>query len=112
MFLISVKLTIFVFLFIPIAGMIISWIGKSLKKKSDRVQKEQGELLSIVEETLGGLRVIKAFNSESRFYRTFKRSTDRFFRFSNKLLNRQNLASPTGEFLRNPGNWCLIVVWR
>lgn len=99
MFLISVKLTIFVFLFIPLAGMIISRIGKSLKKKSDRVQKEQGELLSIVEETLGGLRVIKAFNSEGRFFRTFKHSTTRFFRFSNKLLNRQNLASPTGEFL-------------
>jgi subfamily B ATP-binding cassette protein MsbA len=99
MFLISVKLTVFVFLFIPVAGMIISWIGKSLKKKSDRVQREQGEFLSIVEETLGGLRVIKAFNSESRFYQTFKNSTDRFFRFSNKLLNRQNLASPTGEFL-------------
>ena len=99
MFFISVKLTIFVFIFIPIAGMIISRIGKSLKRKSDRVQKEQAEFLSIVEETLTGLRVIKAFNAESRFYRTFKKSTYRFFHFSNKLLNRQNLASPTGEFL-------------
>ena len=99
MFGISTKLTIFVFVFIPVAGMIISRIGKSLKKKSDRVQKEQGEFLSIVEETLGGLRVIKAFNSESRFYQTFKHSTTRFFHFSNSLLNRQNLASPTGEFL-------------
>lgn len=99
MFGISAKLTIFVFLFIPIAGMIISRVGKSLKKKSDRVQKEQGEFLSIVEETLGGLRVIKAFNSESRFYKTFEKSTNRFFRFSNSLLNRKNLASPTSEFL-------------
>ena len=99
MFFISVKLTIFVFIFIPIAGMIISRIGKSLKKQSARVQKEQAEFLSIVEETLSGLRVIKAFNAESRFYKTFARSTDRFFHFSNKLLNRQNLASPTGEFL-------------
>ena len=99
MFFISVKLTIFVFIFIPIAGIIISRIGKSLKRKSDRVQKEQAEFLSIVEETLSGLRVIKAFNAESRFYRTFKKSTYRFFHFSNKLLNRQNLASPTGEFL-------------
>lgn len=99
MFGISTKLTLFVFIFIPIAGMIISRIGKSLKKKSDRVQREQGEFLSIVEETLGGLRVIKAFNSESRFYNTFTTSTKRFFHFSNKLLNRQNLASPTGEFL-------------
>ncbi|HBU78746.1 MAG TPA: antibiotic ABC transporter ATP-binding protein, partial [Muricauda sp.] len=69
------------------------------KKKSDRVQKEQGEFLSIVEETLGGLRVIKAFNAESKFYGTFKNSTSRFFRFSNSLLNRQNLSSPTSEFL-------------
>ena len=99
MFLISVKLTIFVFIFIPIAGMIISRIGKSLKKKSDRVQKEQGEFLSIVEETLSGLRVVKAFNAESKFYQTFKNSTDRFFKFSNSLLNRQNLSSPTSEFL-------------
>ncbi len=99
MFSFSAKLTLFVFIFIPIAGAIISRIGKSLKKKSDRVQKEQGEFLSIVEETLGGLRVIKAFNAESRFYKTFTTSTERFFKFSNKLLNRQNLASPTGEFL-------------
>lgn len=99
MFGISTKLTLFVFIFIPVAGAIISRIGKSLKKKSDRVQKEQGEFLSIIEETLGGLRVIKAFNSESRFYDLFYRSTKRFFHFSNSLLNRQNLASPTGEFL-------------
>ena len=99
MFFISVKLTLFVFIFIPLAGMIISRIGKSLKKKSLRVQKEQGEFLSIVEETLGGLRVIKAFNSESRFAETFRNSTKRFYHFSNRLLNRQNLASPTGEFL-------------
>ncbi|MCX2720238.1 ABC transporter ATP-binding protein [Lentiprolixibacter aurantiacus] len=99
MFFISVKLTLFVFIFIPLAGMVISRIGKSLKKKSLRVQKEQGEFLSIVEETLGGLRVIKAFNSESRFAETFKNSTRRFYHFSNRLLNRQNLASPTGEFL-------------
>ncbi len=99
MFTISTKLTLFVFIFIPIAGMIISRIGKSLKKQSARVQLEQAEFLSIVEETLSGLRVVKAFNAESRFSRVFQRSTERFFSFSNKLLNRQNLASPTGEFL-------------
>ena len=99
MFGISPKLTLFVFIFIPISGLIISKIGKSLKKKSDRVQKEQGEFLSIVEETLGGLRVIKAFNAENRFINNFNKSTNRFFKFSNSLLNRQNLASPAGEFL-------------
>ena len=111
MFGISTKLTVFVFVFIPIAGMIISRIGKSLKKQSDKVQKEQGEFLSIVEETLSGLRVIKAFNSESRFYQTFKNSTSRFFRFSNSLLNRQNLASPTGEFWSLVSSYGLEVKW-
>ncbi len=99
MFFISAKLTLFVFIFIPVAGFLISRIGKSLKKRSDRVQKEQGAFLSIVEETLGGLRVIKAFTAENRFTNRFSRSTNRFFRFSNSLLNRQNLASPVGEFL-------------
>lgn len=95
---ISPKLTLFVFLFLPISGFLISLIGKSLKRKSDKVQKEQGHFLSILEETLGGLRVIKAFNAESRFMNTFQSSTKRFYNFSNGLLNRQNLASPTSEF--------------
>ena len=99
MFTISVKLTIFVFLFIPIAGLIISRIGKSLKRKSSRVQEEQGVFLSTLEETLSGLKVIKGFNAEKRFGDRFQESTNRFYRFSNTLLNRQNLASPTSEFL-------------
>lgn len=99
MFFISTKLTVFVFVFIPVAGMLISRIGKSLKRRSDRVQREQGMFLSLVEETLGGLRVVKAFNAENDFGAKFSRSTNRFFHFSNSLLNRQNLASPVGEFL-------------
>ncbi|NNL16941.1 MAG: ABC transporter ATP-binding protein [Flavobacteriaceae bacterium] len=99
MLIISAKLTLFVFIFIPVTGVIISRIGKSLKRKSDRVQKEQGIFLSTLEETLGGLKVIKGFNAESLFFNKFKESTKRYFHFSNKLLNRQNLASPTSEFL-------------
>lgn len=99
MVLISIELTIFVFIFIPVSGFIISLIGKSLKRKSGYVQKEQGQFLSIVEETLGGLKVIKGFNAESSFNKRFQESTNRFFNFSNKLLHRQNLASPTSEFL-------------
>ena len=99
MFSFSVKLTLFVLIFIPVSGGIISQIGKSLKRKSDRVQKEQGEFLSLLEETLGGIKIIKAFNAENTFVKKFKQSTDRFFDFSNKLLNRQNLASPVSEFL-------------
>ena len=99
MFSFSVKLTFFVLIFIPISGGIISQIGKSLKRKSDRVQKEQGEFLSLLEETLGGIKIIKAFNAENAFVKKFKHSTTRFFDFSNRLLNRQNLASPVSEFL-------------
>lgn len=99
MFLISAKLTLFVFVFIPVSGFIISRIGKSLKKRSDRVQSEQGQLLSIIEETLGGLKVIKGFNAQKIFGEKFKDSTSRFNKFSNNLLHRQNLASPTSEFL-------------
>lgn len=99
MLVISVKLTVFVFIFIPISGFIISRIGKSLKKKSDSVQKEQGVFLSNLEETLGGLKIIKVFNAEKIFGEKFKSSTYRFYKFSNTLLNRQNLASPTSEFL-------------
>jgi subfamily B ATP-binding cassette protein MsbA len=99
MLLISVELTIFVFIFIPVSGFIISLIGKSLKRKSDRVQKEQGYFLSILEETLGGLKIIKGFNAENIFTKKFRVSTDKFYHFSNKLLNRQNLASPASEFL-------------
>ncbi|QHI38892.1 Lipid A export ATP-binding/permease protein MsbA [Kordia antarctica] len=99
MFFISPKLTLFVFIFIPVSGFIISAVGKKLKKHSENTQKEQGIFLSHLEETLGGLRVIKGFNGESYFGDRFKESTYRFFSFSNKLLNRQNLASPISEFL-------------
>ncbi len=99
MFLISTKLTVFVFIFIPVSGFLISLIGKSLKRKSDKVQKEQGYFLSILEETLGGLKVIKGFNAEGIFGNKFQESTQRFYNFSNSLLNRQNLAGPTSEFL-------------
>ncbi|APY11746.1 antibiotic ABC transporter ATP-binding protein [Seonamhaeicola sp. S2-3] len=106
MLIISTKLTLFVFIFIPIVGFTISKIGKSLKRKSDRVQKEQGLFLSTLEETLGGLRIIKGFNVEKIFNNKFKDSTQRFYNFSNKLLIRQSLASPTSEFL----GICMIAV--
>jgi ATP-binding cassette, subfamily B, bacterial MsbA len=99
MFSFSVKLTLFVLIFIPLSGAVISQIGKSLKRKSEHVQKEQGEFLSLLEETLGGIKIIKAFNAQKTFIDKFFHSTQRFFDFSNKLLNRQNLASPISEFL-------------
>ena len=99
MLLISAKLTLFVFIFIPLSGFAIAYIGKSLKQKSGRVQNEQGVFLSIVEETLGGLKIIKGFNAQEQFQSRFETSTKRFFRFSNKLMHRQSLAVPISEFL-------------
>lgn len=99
MFTISVKLTIFVFIFIPISGTVISFIGKKLKKQSTKAQEEQGIFLSIIEETLGGLKVVKGYNSEKYFSKIFQNSTDKFFGLSNTIGNRQNLASPLSEFM-------------
>jgi subfamily B ATP-binding cassette protein MsbA len=99
MFTISLKLTIFVFIFIPVSGIVISWVGKSLKKHSQRVQEENGAFLSVLDETLNGLKVIKGFNAEEKFTSTFKNSTSRLYNFANDLAHRQNLASPTSEVL-------------
>ena len=96
---ISVKLTVFTFVFIPIAAAVISRIGKSLKKNSIALQQEQGRFLSLIEETIGGLRIIKAFNAEGIFSKKFKESSNTFNRLSNKVMNRQNLGSPMSEFL-------------
>lgn len=96
---ISLKLTLFVFVFIPVSGYVISLIGKQLKKQSTKAQQEQGVFLSTIEETLGGLKVVKGFNSENYFNGKFQDSTQRFFNLSNSIANRQNLASPVSEFM-------------
>ncbi len=96
---ISPKLTLFVFVFIPTAGYIISAIAKRLRQQSADVQKEQGVFISILEETLHGLKIIKGFNSQALFGSKFTDSTKRFYSFSNKMMNRQNIATPLSEFL-------------
>ncbi|HOD10618.1 MAG TPA: ABC transporter ATP-binding protein, partial [Flavobacterium sp.] len=99
MFLISAKLTLFVFLFIPISGFIISRVGKNLKSKSTRAQEENGIQISILDETLSGLKVVKGFNSENIFISKFNTSLNRLQRLSNSIGNKNNLASPLSEFL-------------
>ncbi|HEY1195008.1 ABC transporter ATP-binding protein [Flavobacterium sp.] len=99
MLIISAKLTLFVFIFIPVSGYIISLIGKQLKKQSTKAQEEQGKFLSTIEETIGGLKVVKGYNSENYFNTVFQNSTERFFSLSNSIGNRQNLASPASEFM-------------
>jgi len=99
MLLFSFKLTLFVILFIPISGLMISSIGKRLKKHSARIQEEQGDFLSIIDETVNGQKIIKTFSAGEHFKDRFFKATDRFYLFSNQLLHRANLAGPTSEFL-------------
>ncbi len=99
MFTISAKLTVFVFVFIPISGFIISRIGKNLKSKSARAQQESGIFISILDETLGGLKVIKSFNAENVFIQKFNNSINRLLKISNSIANKNNLSSPMSEFL-------------
>ena len=107
MLVISAKLTIFVFVFLPISGFIISLIGKQLKRKSHQAQEENGHFLSIVEETLSSLKIVKGFNAEAQFEGKFKASTNRLNNILNSLINRQNLASPASEFL---GIFVIVII--
>ena len=99
MFLMSPELTFFVFIMLPVSGLIISFIGNKLKAKSLKAQQESGRFLSFIEETLTGLRVIKGFNSEKIIQRKFNNSTNEFAKLITSVTHRQKLASPTSEFL-------------
>jgi ATP-binding cassette, subfamily B, bacterial MsbA len=99
MFSLSTKLTLFVFLFIPISGFIISRLGKNLKSKSEKAQAESGYFISILEETLGGMKVVKSYNAENSFSKKFSDSIDRLVKISVSIGNKNNLASPLSEFL-------------
>ena len=106
---ISWQLTIFVLILLPIAGVIMGRIGKRLKRKSFEGQQQWGTLMSNIEETLGGLRIIKAFNAEDKVRSRFHRENNVFFSISNKVARRQSLAHPMSEFLGTVS--IAIVLW-
>ena len=95
----SLKLTLFVFILLPVSGFIISSISKKLKANSVKAQKETGNFLSFIEETLTGLRIIKSFNAESVIAKKFNNSTQNFRKLMTSVFHRQTLASPMSEFL-------------
>jgi subfamily B ATP-binding cassette protein MsbA len=99
LFVISVKLTLFVFVLLPLAGLIVGRIGRSLKKQTNKAQVKWGEIMSQMEETLTGLRIIKAFNAEGRVKKSFFGLIDEIFLIKNKILYRRDLASPLSESL-------------
>lgn len=99
MFSLSWQLSIFVLLFIPISGFLISSIGKRLKRQSLRAQQESGQLISTVEETLSGLKIVKSYNAELTFKTRFSKTADNILVLLNKIGLKNNLAGPFSEFL-------------
>jgi subfamily B ATP-binding cassette protein MsbA len=109
MIMISWQLTIFVFILLPIAGYVMGTVGKRLKRTSFEGQTQWGVLMANIEETLGGLRIIKAFNAEAKVKSRFHAENQVFYRLSNSVARRQALAHPMSEFL---GTMAIaIILW-
>ena len=109
MLVISWQLTLFVFIMLPFVGGVMGAVGKKLKAKSLASQNKWGEILSNTEETIGGLRVIKAFNAEKMMERRFGRQTQEFYRINNSVSRRTALAHPMSEFLGTIA--VAIILW-
>ena len=106
---VSWQLTLFVFILLPIAGYIMGKIGKRLKRTSLEGQQQWGSLMATIEETLGGLRIIKAFNAEHKIQERFHSENQRYYKTTNKISRRQALAHPMSEFLGTAT--IAIVLW-
>lgn len=109
MIVISWQLTLFVLVLLPLAGYLMGQVGKKLKRKSFEGQQLWGQLMSQVEETLGGLRIIKAFNAEKKIQQRFEKSNEQFRRLTNRIYRRQQMAHPMSEFLGTVT--IVIVLW-
>ncbi len=109
MIVISWQLTVFVLVLLPLAGYVMGQVGKKLKRKSLEGQQQWGGLMSQIEETLGGLRIIKAFNAEKKIQARFENSNDRFRRTTIRIYRRQQMAHPMSEFLGTAT--IAIVLW-
>ena len=99
MLIISWELTLFVFILLPVTSYVMGAVGRELKQKSLDAQNKWGELMSQVEETLSGLKIIKAFNAEGKISQRFRAGNEKLRKITSRILRRQELASPLGEFL-------------
>jgi subfamily B ATP-binding cassette protein MsbA len=95
----SPQLSLFLLIFLPLTGFIIGRVSRSLKKQSNAAAIKYGEAMSILDETLSGLRVIKAFNAEGLLQNRFHNTNDDLYHVKNKMIYRRDLASPLSEFL-------------
>lgn len=109
MFVISWQLTLFVLILLPTAGLLMGRVGRALKRQSRDVQDCWGVIMSSIEETLGGMRIIKAFNAEGKSSKRFHNIIDNYFNLSNRMSRRQALAHPMSEFLGTAT--IVIVLW-
>lgn len=96
---ISPQLTLFVFVLLPLTGLVIGGLGKSLRKPSRAAQERLGDLLSLIEETLGGMRIVKGFGAETQQTQRFEDGTSALYREQTRALRRKDMASPLSEFL-------------
>lgn len=109
LFLLSPQLSLFVLILFPISALIIGKIGSALRKKSILAQTKLGYLISRIEETLGGLRIIKAFNAEKKSHNKFSQINQEFTKLNTQIWRRQDLAVPVSEFLGV--SVVVIVMW-
>jgi subfamily B ATP-binding cassette protein MsbA len=108
MVILSPQLTLFLLFFLPVAGFILGRIGRSLKKKNKRVLQQFGTLFSTIEETLGGIRIIKAFNAEKKVQDKFNAQTEAIYHLKNKANRRRDLASPLSEAMGVTAVLCIL----
>lgn len=99
LFVLSWKLTLFALIFLPLSGWLISKIAKSLKNAAKRGKGSLGELISVIEETLTGMRVVKVFNAEQYFEQKFQNENQSYFKLMHRLYKREYLSSPMSEFI-------------
>lgn len=108
MVILSPQLTLFLLIFLPVSGFILGRIGRSLKKENHRVLQQFGLLFSTIEETIGGIRIIKAFNAEQKILQKFEAENEAMYHLKNKANRRRDLASPVSEALGVTAVLCIL----
>tara|TARA_B110000467_G_scaffold137939_1_gene136354 strand:+ start:786 stop:2495 length:1710 start_codon:yes stop_codon:yes gene_type:complete len=106
---ISPELTLFVVILFPVAGILIGYIGKSLKSASKKGQSKMGEIMSLIDENIYGIKIIKSFNAEQDFNKKFKVISNDYKNIMTTILRKKDLASPMSEFLSTIV--MVIVMW-
>ena len=109
MLFLSPQLTLFVLIMLPLTALIIGRVGKALKKESKKAQNKLGYIISIIEESISGLRIIKAFNAEAKQNKKFQQENETFFSIMTGMLRKRDLSSPLSEFLSI--SVVVVVLW-